>query len=194
MKLPRISGKPDHNKLRIAKDRTVPAYNYELFIDRFEQFVAERQSEIRKLEQMEQIYNLVVKALKDHSFTTAHTINLFPSHLTVRFELSHRCRLSDFEAFALEVGQRLYHHNLHRDGKPANSGWEVTKVWSYRLTSLPNYPSIYIEARVPLEGCLDYEVHSTIRSYTSTEYTLVPRTPSFHTKGAQLYDESNLSD
>lgn len=172
--VPKISGAP----LRIAKDRTVPVPRYDLFISAFEKKVAEYQQQIRKIERLERVYNVLKEVGESFKLPNDQKLNLEAARVELHINATPDDTLKTFTKLAEAVGAKLKEAGLHRDGVPAISTAGTTVFHKFHIMDKASnelLATACINVTLPDIGTRDATIRKELRTYSYHEYKIAAR-------------------
>lgn len=160
-------------------NRKLPVKLYSSFIDTYEAAVMKAQDAIRKIERLEQPYNIVAGALDRHwKAPNDLKLTVEGDHIELRITALESDRSELFYDLIDAIGDGLKQAGIHRDGKPSKSdgGYSPIIARSFKGKAANGCAyGIWVFVDVPFDGIADLEVEAKIHSYQTRIYTIKKR-------------------
>jgi hypothetical protein len=164
----------------IGKVQKLPAYRYELFITAYEKKVAEMQEYVRRMEKMEQIYNILVEAATPFRLPNDQDLILNDNSVVLTIKAVPNDMLATFDQLAKSIGEALQKTGLHRDGEPSVASYGARIEYKFRVGKFDpskdkERPTVSIIVELPTCGIRDADVNCEQCTYTYTSFKVQRR-------------------
>ncbi len=162
----------------------MPSRQYHLFIKQLEKATAGMQESFKKLERMENLYNICREALEafDSDSKSHISLELQPQAVVITIQMLYEDRFDKFNPLIEQIEAELFRRDLVKE---KGSNFRKVDYKSQRQTccfTIKNnsfYRQIYIHRHLPNDGTIEFKIE---RKYTTKSYsyqdldlTLVPR-------------------
>jgi hypothetical protein len=160
--------------------KNLPAKKYEIFQTLFEQHVSIVQEQVRRVEAMRPIYNVVRDVMLLVDLPNDQTPTFGTGYVMVKVVAAEHDTLAKFKDIAAMIGARLLALDLHHSGEPMTEiggHWhDIEFRWYCDAPSGPKRSQLLkIVVECPASGLRDLEWETTSRVLTIQEYKGVPR-------------------
>jgi hypothetical protein len=153
----------------------VPARRYPQFITAFEKKVTEAQDTIRKIEALQQPYNIAVSVMEEASLENECSVNLYPNSVCISINATQKDNSSLFKQLSTKLGVALKAAGIHKDAVPAygTNQYQASFTYTWRLSDIKK--SVVVTVHLPEGGIEDLAVIKTWHTNTYSQFQICER-------------------